>query len=168
MVDRFREVAMKHNIMHNNMIRAVIWDLGGVIARPASSDGSRNAFDLEGDRLDQNLLEFVRAIRAHYKTGLLISSWSDLWQFLAYQKEIASAFDILLQPEEPGFRRSDPRLFNHVVNRLGVRPQEAVFVDDSLMGVAAARSAGLRAIRFENPAQVGSELFDLLSEPVAV
>jgi len=152
---------------HNIMIRAVIWDLGGVIARPASSDGVRNAPELEGDRLDQNLLEFVRAIRSNFRTGLLISSWSDLWQSLAYQEEIASAFDILLHPEEPGLRRGDPRLFNHVVNRLGVRPQEAVFVDDSLLGVAAARSAGLQAIRFENPAQVGSELFDLLSEPVA-
>jgi FMN phosphatase YigB (HAD superfamily) len=163
MDELFWEVAMNHN----NMIRAVIWDLGGVISRPAPSNSHRPSADLDGDRLDQNLLEFVRAIRGFCRTGLLISSWSDLWQALAYQEEIDSAFDILIQPEEPGFRRGDPRLFNRMVNRLGVQPQEAVFVDDSLLGVAAARSAGLQAVRFENPAQVGSELFDILSEPVA-
>ena len=44
--------------------------------------------------------------------------------------------------------KPDPAIFNLTLQRVGVRADEAVFVDDFRENVAAARQAGLHAVRF--------------------
>lgn len=45
--------------------------------------------------------------------------------------------------------KPDPTIFRHIVTRLGISPEEALFVDDLLENVEGAKSAGLHAIQFE-------------------
>ena len=46
---------------------------------------------------------------------------------------------------ELGAAKPDPAYFTHIVERLGVPPEQLLFVDDRADNVAAARSVGLAA-----------------------
>lgn len=49
--------------------------------------------------------------------------------------------------------KPDPRFYRVVCERLGVPPQEAVFLDDTQMCVEGARAVGMTAIRFAGNGQ---------------
>jgi len=70
--------------------------------------------------------------------------------------------DVLVVSGEIGISKPDPRIFELAVQRLGVPPGRAVFVDDFLKNVDAARAAGLVAVHFQNTPQVIADLRQLL------
>jgi FMN phosphatase YigB (HAD superfamily) len=57
-------------------------------------------------------------------------------------------------------------IFQLTLERLGVAPDEAVFIDDNPANIAAARAAGLHVIPFETPAQALTALAVLLGHPI--
>lgn len=54
--------------------------------------------------------------------------------------------------------KPDPAIFHETVRRVGVRPEEALFVDDKEANVNAAREMGLVAVRFQSPKQLRGQL----------
>ncbi len=117
-----------------------------------------------GDRLDTALVDYIRSLRPKYRTGLLSNAWSDLRQVLQERFHILDAFDAVIISAEAGLMKPDPRIYQLAVERLGVAPSEAVFIDDFPMNVRAARESGLYAIRFRDPAQARGELEQLLAD----
>jgi HAD superfamily hydrolase (TIGR01509 family) len=59
---------------------------------------------------------------------------------------------------ELGRTKSDPTTFALVLDELGRRPRQCLFVDDSERNVATARSVGLPSIRFADSAQLVRQL----------
>ena len=57
-----------------------------------------------------------------------------------------------------GLRKPDPEFYRLALARSGVRPAEAVYVDDRPELVEAGRGVGLTAIRFENSRQLEQDL----------
>ena len=59
--------------------------------------------------------------------------------------------------------KPDPRIYALACARLGVRPDETVFLDDSGLCVTGARRAGIHAIRYRDNAQAIEEIETLLT-----
>lgn len=57
-------------------------------------------------------------------------------------------FDAQFYSCEIGFAKPDPAYFRHVLQELGVEPQDALFLDDTEVNVESAASVGLRAELF--------------------
>jgi len=108
----------------------------------------------KGDRVDQQLVQFIRDLRPRCKTALLSNAWPDLREVLRNTWHIADAFDEIVISAEVGIAKPDARIYKRTIERLNVNPEEAVFVDDFPENVLAARAAGLYAIHFQTPAQV--------------
>lgn len=115
-----------------------------------------------GDQLDLNLVEFLRALRPHYRTALLSNAWDDLRQVVVEHWRISDAFDEIVISAEVGLAKPDARIFTLTLSRLGVFPSEAVFVDDFPENVEAARRVGLGTILFRSPDQTLDELKAML------
>ena len=115
-----------------------------------------------GDCLDENLVEYLRSLRAEYRTALLSNAWDDLREMIETRWKIANAFDEIIISAEVGVAKPDPRIYQIAIERLGVAPIESVFVDDFIENVEAARSEGLYGIHFKGPDQARSELIELL------
>jgi epoxide hydrolase-like predicted phosphatase len=115
-----------------------------------------------GDRLDRDLARTVRELHAHYRTALLSNSWvRDGWA-LADELGLADAFDVCVVSAEVGVVKPDPRIYHITLERLGVLPAEAVFVDDFVENVVAARRIGMQAIHFTDPLLARQQLEDVL------
>lgn len=59
---------------------------------------------------------------------------------------------------EIGVEKPDPKAFELLINRLGLPPEEIVYIDDQPQNIDAAQKAGLDAILFESTEQLRSEL----------
>lgn len=204
---------------HPATIRAVVWDLGGVILRTMDwslrsqwedrlglprmqltrlvfeSDVSRratigqatdnnvwqsvaDALNLDPsardqlrrdyfarDQIDSTLMEFIRKLRSRVRVGMITNAWPDVRRYLENEFKIADAFDPLIVSAEVGLAKPDPRIYQLALERLGVQPAEAVFVDDFEDNVAGARWAGMQAVHFTSTLQAIAALRAILRGP---
>jgi len=116
-----------------------------------------------GDRLDEELVAYIRNLRGSYRTALLSNAFSDLRQYVTDHLKILDAFDELIISAEVRLVKPDPRIYQYALQRLGLAPRQAVFIDDLLHNVEGARRYGLHAIHFRQPAQARAELEQLLN-----
>ncbi len=129
---------------------------------PAQADIVRQEF-FAGDTLDLDLIAFIRSLRPKYRTGLISNAWPDMRAFLVSQN-IADAFDQLIISAEIGIAKPDARIYQLALEKLGVAPAEAVFVDDFARNIAGARAVGMYAIQFTQPDETLEELKQLLND----
>lgn len=111
-----------------------------------------------GDRVDRDLVQFIRDLRPRYKTALLSNAWPGLREMLRNTWHIADAFDEIVISAEVGIAKPDARIFQRAIERLCVKPEEAIFVDDFPENIRGARAVGLQAIHFQTPSQAIRDL----------
>ncbi len=116
------------------------------------------------DEMDYALVDAICSLRPQRRTALLSNNFSDLRRWLVEKWAVADAFDELIISSEVGILKPDPRIYQLTLSRLGVQAAEAVFVDDFLHNVEAARALGLHAVHFRNSDQALTELRTLLGE----
>ena len=62
---------------------------------------------------------------------------------------------------EIGAIKPQPRIYEALIERFAIDPRSAIFIDDSEANAAAARSFGIHAVHFTNPAALRVELVAL-------
>jgi len=117
-----------------------------------------------GDELDLGLVEYIRSLRPRFKTGLLSNAWDNLRKVITSTWKINDAFDDMIISAEAGVAKPDPRIYEHAVQRLGLQPGGAVFVDDFPQNIEAAHQIGLQGILFQDTHLVRQELDRLLDQ----
>jgi len=115
-----------------------------------------------GDRLDRELLEFIRTLRPRYKVGLLSNAFSDLRHYLTEIWGLADLFDAIIISAEVGVMKPDERIYRLAAEQLKVSPGQAVFLDDFERNVRGAQAVGMLAIHFREPEQARQELRALM------
>ena len=111
-----------------------------------------------GDNLNAELVEFARELRPRYRLAILSNAWSDARRIFSQVYGLDAVFETMIISAEVGLAKPDPRIYHLAVERLDVRPEEAVFLDDRLENVEAAQAVGLRAIHFRDNAQAIAEV----------
>jgi epoxide hydrolase-like predicted phosphatase len=131
------------------------------LKRPASElTAIREAF-FAGDIIDRTLLNYIRSLRGTYKTGLISNAWSDLRDFIVREK-FDDAFDKLIISAEVGAAKPEPKIFKIALEQFGVRPNEAVFVDDFYVNIEGCEKAGMRGIHFKDSETALQQLKEIL------
>jgi epoxide hydrolase-like predicted phosphatase len=138
-------------------------EVGAALRLPAEDLPALQDAFWGGDRLDTDLIDYIRSLRPRCRTGLLSNAWTTMRYWLEVKWRIADAFDAIIISAEVGLAKPDPRIYRLAVEQLGVAPSEAVFVDDVAENAAGARAAGLQAILFANPQQARAQLDQMLA-----
>jgi epoxide hydrolase-like predicted phosphatase len=115
-----------------------------------------------GDIVDRTLLDYIRSLRGRYKTGLLSNAWGDLRDFITREK-FDDAFDKMIISAEVGAKKPSAKIFRIALEQFGVRPNEAVFVDDVHANIKACEKVGMQGIHFTEPETALQQLKKLLS-----
>ena len=98
-------------------------------------------------------VDVLTELRAAGVRLVALSNWSaetfpvalERFDFLGWFEGIVISGDV-------GVNKPDRRIFEHLVQRFGIEPDEAVFVDDSAANVDAAIGLGFHAIQFTGAA----------------
>jgi len=114
-----------------------------------------------GDRIDWQLVNFLRSLRPTIKVGLISNAWPELRNWIIAQK-FHDTFDEMIISSEIGIKKPDERIYRRALEKLGVQPEEAVFVDDMSTNVEAAKALGMQGVIFKKPEQTILELKEML------
>ena len=115
------------------------------------------------------MLAAVRGLRSRYKVALLSNAWPDQYDVVRekFGLDVCDEFDVYVNSADVGLRKPDPAIFHLTLERLGIAPQQAVFLDDLLHNVDSARELGIHAVQFVDPATSLAELEMLLGHATA-
>ncbi len=111
---------------------------------------------------EEEMLDAVRRARASgVKTGLISNSWGE---GLAYdQSTLDELFDAVVISGDVGMHKPEPEIFRLGAERIGVPPEECVFVDDLRENCAGAEAVGMTAILHRGPEGTLPRLAELLA-----
>ncbi len=114
------------------------------------------------EAIDTGVLDLIRQLHGEYKLAILSNNPPGLAEWLSDWK-IFDLFDVVYCSGDEGLAKPDPAVFKSTLNRLGALPHEAIFIDDTIGHVEAARSLGLHGILFTKSELLKLELNHLLT-----
>lgn len=115
---------------------------------------------LSGERRPA-MIEAVRRCRTRLKTAALTNNWlpgDDVATRTSLLPDVLALFDVVIESSQVGIRKPDPAFYRLACDRLGIEPDEAVFLDDLGRNLKAARRLGMTTIKVEDPDRAIDEL----------
>jgi len=110
---------------------------------------------------DDEMIEAVAAFHERgVRTGLISNSWGN---GLSYDQELLdSLFDAIVISGDVGLHKPEPEIYLLAAEKIGVPPEDCVFVDDLRENCAGAAAVGMAAILHRGSAKTLPELEHLL------
>jgi putative hydrolase of the HAD superfamily len=117
---------------------------------------------LSGD-LRPEMIEALRRVKSRFKTGCItnnlpanaIGSRSGRSLYVA---EVMALFDHIIESAKIGLRKPDPRIYQMMIEALGVDPKRCVYLDDLGVNLKPAREMGMITIKVVSAPQAIEEL----------
>ncbi len=109
------------------------------------------------------LTAYFTSLRPRYKTALLSNSFVGAREREQAARGFEDMADLIIYSHEVGLAKPDPRIYALTCERLGIRPAEMIFLDDSPGHIAAARAFGIHGVVFHDNAQAIGEIEALLA-----
>ena len=132
------------------------------IAEKGNIDEDEVRESLTGSSPDEELFAWITSNKSIYKIGMLSNVGGDKLHTLFSPSQIALFDDIVLS-YHVGMAKPDPRVYRLAAERLGVEPDECLFVDDKEAYCNAARAVGMKAVKYHDFAQFSSEVATILA-----
>lgn len=101
-----------------------------------------------GDRLDEELVAYLRGLQSTYQRALLSNFMDELPAVITVRHPMADAFDLVVCSAFEGIMKPTAAIYERTLARLGRQPAEAVFIDDAPANIEGARQVGLAAIHY--------------------
>ena len=102
---------------------------------------------IESVTIKDGLREFVDSLKEKgIKTALATSNDRWIVDKIFEKLRLDSFFDMVTTGEEARLKKPEPDLFLVTADKLGVTPSECLVIEDAASGIAAAHSAGMKAV----------------------
>lgn len=112
--------------------------------------------------IDQDVIQIARELKANYKVGLLTNAIGSLLDdIFAQNPGIQDIFDERIVSSEVGLVKPEPEIYKLALEKLGVQPEEALFIDDGQANVDGAIAVGMQALLFTGADQLRTDLQEL-------
>ena len=108
------------------------------------------------------MIEYIEELKKKYQIALLSNFNAGLEKFLQDVFKMYHLFDVVVSSYNLKIKKPDSRIYEHTLEKLDVRPEEAVFIDDLEKNVKGAEAVGIKGIIFKSVDQCKSDLDKLL------
>lgn len=135
------------------MIKAVIFDCFGVVLDI-----------MRGTKIEQTV-ELMKELKGQYGLAMLTNAPSRYSLDQRFQPgELDELFDVVVVSGEVGWDKPAPEIYTMTVEKLGVKPEECLFIDDIPAFTATAQALGIKAYTYTNTPESLSAIKMLLKE----
>lgn len=113
-------------------------------------------------RRNQNLLDLILKLRTKYKTAVLSNAGPGLFEEFFSEQDMYAYFDEVILSYKVHLIKPNPEIYLLAAKKLGIEPNECVFVDDSEQNVLVARNLEMKGIVYRDFLQFYQELSAIL------
>ena len=101
--------------------------------------------------------------KKHYKVGCITNNMKKAEEREGEERaqpaaQVMALFDVIVESSIEGIRKPEPRIYQIACDRLGVRPERTVFLDDLGINLKPARAMGMTTIKVVTEDQAIREL----------
>jgi 2-haloacid dehalogenase len=133
---------------------------------PAHENNIRAYYDRWQEMLKgpiHGTVDVFRELKEHNKYQLLaLTNWSaETFPIALERYEFLHWFDGRVVSGEEKTRKPFTAIYQTLINRFGVEPSKAVYIDDNARNLHPAKELGMHTIHFQNPAQFRKALVDI-------
>lgn len=136
-------------------------EISGAGADISSRDLMTAITNAAGVRPD--MLKAIGRIReAGFKVAALTNNWLLDEDTTPAMEEFKAMFDVFVESSREGLAKPDPEIYQLVLDKLEVKPEEAVFLDDIGRNLKPARQMGMATIKVSSTIEALAELENIL------
>lgn len=111
-----------------------------------------------GGRIIPEMVDALAQVHTTLATALLTNNLAPMDPDGVAARALLAHFDVVVESAVVGLRKPDPRFYLLACERLGVAPDECVFLDDLGVNCKAARALGMHTIKVSEPLHAIAEL----------
>ncbi|MCL5970061.1 MAG: HAD-IA family hydrolase [Patescibacteria group bacterium] len=119
----------------------------------------------EKSKSNKEIIALIKKLKINYKIILFSNFMGELLRKLLKKHGIEELFDEIIISSEHKMKKPDPKFFETLVKKAGVKKEEILFTDDKINNVEASNKFGIKAFQFITTKQL---IEDLKSEGVKV
>ncbi len=113
--------------------------------------------------VNQNVVDYVKKVRSQgIKTCICTNNFPTRINSLNQKFNFLSDFDIQVFSYQVGAVKPDLKIFQALIEKSGVQPQEIFYADDKQINVDAAKSIGINAVVYTNFEKFVSSLTSII------
>jgi len=98
-------------------------------------------------RLDQDVMEIIKQLKNHSRVVCGTNTFDPHYDYLL-ERGYYDVFDAVFASNKMGVSKPNPDFYRFILNNEGIKPEDALFVDDSEINVSAAKNLQIRSILF--------------------
>lgn len=108
--------------------------------------------------LDRDVKKLALKLRKSYKVCALSGNIRERVKFLDQKYNFKKDFNLIVYSYMVGVNKPHPRIYKVILNRLGLKGEECVFIDDTKERLRPAKKLGMKTIHFTNINTLKKEL----------
>ena len=115
-------------------------------------------------RISPEMIEYIKILKKKYKIAILSNFSSGLENLLKDFFNIYHLFDVIVSSYNLKISKPNPKIYLHTLEKLNVKADEAVFIDDKERNIKAAEALGIKSILFQDFEQFKKDLNEILDK----
>ena len=112
---------------------------------------------------NEELIAYFSNLRSRVHTGIISNSGAGCREKEQERYGFEDMCELIVYSHEEGVLKPDRRIYEIACERMNVRPEEAIFIDDLEENITAANALGFHGILHVNNAQTITEIEELLT-----
>lgn len=113
---------------------------------------------------NEDLMEYLKMLKSDYKIGLLSNVSSGRIEHLISLEEQQRLFDAVILSYDVHLTKPSPEIFTLAAERMGLRPEECIMIDDRAENCEGANRAGMKTVWHAANTQTIESLEEIISQ----
>ncbi len=101
------------------------------------------------DEYNFEIIELIKSLEGRYRLAILSNITEGLIEQFLDKHSLNDKFEVVIKSFEVGLMKPDLKIYELILNKLNLKAEECLFVDDLEKNVKAAKKIGMQAIQFK-------------------
>lgn len=109
----------------------------------------------------ENMIDLLDRLKQRYRLAALTTISKEWLDYKKKKYNLDFYFEAIFSSGYSGLAKPDPRMYERIIEKLDVNPEECLFIDDSERALLPARQMGMKTILFTNQKELEARLKEL-------
>lgn len=105
---------------------------------------------MQQDLAELPTVKYIPQLKEQYSVNLISNVSNSYLSVLQNKFDFFKSFDNFITSESANSAKPSPQIFNFALNKLGVLPNESIFIDDQMQNVSAAKKIGITVFQYKD------------------
>ncbi|MBS1266882.1 MAG: Glyceraldehyde 3-phosphate phosphatase [Candidatus Woesearchaeota archaeon] len=138
-----------------NQFHKILANLQGTTLKMQEDIGNRIS---ELTQINQDVLDIAKKLSKNYKLAILSDHIKGIFEKHVNRFRLTKYFDEIVFSAHHGFLKEDETLFDILLEKMKLKPEECLFIDDRQINIKIAEKLGFNTVHFDNSKQLEKEL----------